>query len=185
MLAAPRDESGRTEIPPARAVLAVCGSARAADRRGARGARPRAARSALRAHAASVFDLARVPEPRRPRLRPRPRARARRRRVPRTWQRRQPPISGAVLAVGRGAPPPGVRNRRPSRHHRSADRRSAGAVRAPALAAARLVLHSTAPTVIAVPPSDIERDLMRLEAELKRLEAEYNMFFSGRLPRPP
>ena len=24
-----------------------------------------------------------------------------------------------------------------------------------------------------------------LEAELKRLEAEYNMFFAGRLPRPP
>jgi hypothetical protein len=33
--------------------------------------------------------------------------------------------------------------------------------------------------------SEIERDLTRLEAELKRLEAEYNMFFSGRLPRPP
>src|SRR5687767_14501847 len=26
---------------------------------------------------------------------------------------------------------------------------------------------------------------MVLEAELKRLEAEYNMFFAGRLPRPP
>ena len=26
---------------------------------------------------------------------------------------------------------------------------------------------------------------MTLEAELKRLEAEYNMFFAGRLPRPP
>ena len=34
-------------------------------------------------------------------------------------------------------------------------------------------------------PTDIERDLARLEAELKQLEAEYNMFFSGRLPRPP
>ncbi|MES1254109.1 MAG: MXAN_5187 C-terminal domain-containing protein [Acidobacteriota bacterium] len=34
-------------------------------------------------------------------------------------------------------------------------------------------------------PSEIERDLLRLEAELKRLEAEYNMFFSGRLPKPP
>ncbi len=31
----------------------------------------------------------------------------------------------------------------------------------------------------------IERDLQRLEAELKRLEAEYNMFFAGRLPKPP
>jgi hypothetical protein len=36
-----------------------------------------------------------------------------------------------------------------------------------------------------VPASNIDRDLQRLEAELKRLEAEYNMFFSGRLPKPP
>ena len=35
-----------------------------------------------------------------------------------------------------------------------------------------------------MPPS-IERDLTRLEADLKQLEAEYNMFFSGRLPKPP
>jgi len=35
-----------------------------------------------------------------------------------------------------------------------------------------------------VPPS-IDRDLTRLEADLKQLEAEYNMFFSGRLPKPP
>ena len=33
--------------------------------------------------------------------------------------------------------------------------------------------------------TDIQRDLLALEAELKRLEAEYNMFFAGRLPRPP
>ena len=32
---------------------------------------------------------------------------------------------------------------------------------------------------------DIKKDLMTLEADLKRLEAEYNMFFAGRLPRPP
>jgi len=32
---------------------------------------------------------------------------------------------------------------------------------------------------------DIQRDLTVLEAELRRLEAEYNMFFAGRLPRPP
>lgn len=31
----------------------------------------------------------------------------------------------------------------------------------------------------------IDKDLKRLEAELKQLEAEYNMFFAGRLPRPP
>jgi hypothetical protein len=36
-----------------------------------------------------------------------------------------------------------------------------------------------------VPPSEFERNFARLEAELKRLEAEYNMYFSGRLPKPP
>jgi hypothetical protein len=36
-----------------------------------------------------------------------------------------------------------------------------------------------------VPPSSIDRDLQRLEADLKQLEAEYNMFFAGRLPKPP
>jgi hypothetical protein len=35
-----------------------------------------------------------------------------------------------------------------------------------------------------VPPS-IDRELNKLEAELKQLEAEYNMFFAGRLPKPP
>jgi hypothetical protein len=33
--------------------------------------------------------------------------------------------------------------------------------------------------------TEIQRELGLLEAELKRLEAEYNMFFAGRLPRPP
>ena len=33
--------------------------------------------------------------------------------------------------------------------------------------------------------SDVQRDLEVLAADLKRLEAEYNMFFAGRLPRPP
>jgi hypothetical protein len=37
-----------------------------------------------------------------------------------------------------------------------------------------------------VPPiSDIERDMQRLEASIRQLEAEYNMFFAGRLPKPP
>ncbi len=34
-------------------------------------------------------------------------------------------------------------------------------------------------------PTAVERDLQHLEVEMKRLEAEYNMFFAGRLPRPP
>lgn len=33
--------------------------------------------------------------------------------------------------------------------------------------------------------TDIQRDLHQLAVDLKRLEGEYNMFFSGRLPRPP
>ena len=35
------------------------------------------------------------------------------------------------------------------------------------------------------PAPDTSRELEVLESELKRLEAEYNMFFAGRLPRPP
>ena len=34
-------------------------------------------------------------------------------------------------------------------------------------------------------PSSVDQDLQRLETELKRLEVEYNMFFAGRLPKPP
>jgi hypothetical protein len=34
-------------------------------------------------------------------------------------------------------------------------------------------------------PSSFDHDLQRLETELKRLEVEYNMFFAGRLPKPP
>ena len=33
--------------------------------------------------------------------------------------------------------------------------------------------------------SELDRELAVLEADLKRLEAEYNMFFAGRLARPP
>jgi hypothetical protein len=33
--------------------------------------------------------------------------------------------------------------------------------------------------------ADIERELQSLEVELRKLEAEYNMYFAGRLPRPP
>jgi hypothetical protein len=34
-------------------------------------------------------------------------------------------------------------------------------------------------------PSETERDLRQLEADLRQLEVEYNMYFAGRLPRPP
>ena len=36
-----------------------------------------------------------------------------------------------------------------------------------------------------MPASETERNLQRLESELKHLEAEYNMFFAGRLKKPP
>jgi hypothetical protein len=34
-------------------------------------------------------------------------------------------------------------------------------------------------------PTEVQKDLQALAAGLKQLEAEYNMFFAGRLPRPP
>ena len=34
-------------------------------------------------------------------------------------------------------------------------------------------------------PTSTQKDLQRLEVELKQLEAEYNMYFSGRAPKPP
>ncbi len=34
-------------------------------------------------------------------------------------------------------------------------------------------------------PTETERGLQQLEVDLKRLEAEYNMYFAGRLPKPP
>ena len=34
-------------------------------------------------------------------------------------------------------------------------------------------------------PTDLQKDLLQLAADIKRLEAEYNMFFGGRLKRPP
>ena len=33
--------------------------------------------------------------------------------------------------------------------------------------------------------STLDQDLRRLETDMKQLEAEYNMYFSGRLPKPP
>src|SRR5687767_10336321 len=33
--------------------------------------------------------------------------------------------------------------------------------------------------------TELQKDLTTLAADLKRLEAEYNMFFAGRLPKPP
>jgi uncharacterized small protein (DUF1192 family) len=35
------------------------------------------------------------------------------------------------------------------------------------------------------PRSEFDKQIQILEAEIRRLEAEFNMFFAGRLPRPP
>jgi hypothetical protein len=34
-------------------------------------------------------------------------------------------------------------------------------------------------------PSDLERELHTIANEMRKLEGEYNMYFAGRLPRPP
>jgi hypothetical protein len=36
-----------------------------------------------------------------------------------------------------------------------------------------------------VASTELNRNLTKLESDLKRLEAEYNMFFAGRVPKPP
>lgn len=38
---------------------------------------------------------------------------------------------------------------------------------------------------MAPPKSDWDKQMQILDAEIRRLEAEFNMFFAGRLPRPP
>jgi hypothetical protein len=38
---------------------------------------------------------------------------------------------------------------------------------------------------MALQKSEFEKQMLHLDAEIRRLEAEYNMFFAGRLPRPP
>ena len=39
--------------------------------------------------------------------------------------------------------------------------------------------------LVSDPTAEFNRELTALEGDLKRLEAEYNMYFAGRLPRPP
>jgi hypothetical protein len=38
---------------------------------------------------------------------------------------------------------------------------------------------------MAPPKTEFEKQMQYLDAEIRRLEAEFNMFFAGRLPRPP
>ncbi len=62
---------------------------------------------------------------------------------------------------------------------------SAIGCRAAALAAAGRIARVAEWSCVAESAVDVVRKIDLLEAELKRLEAEYNMFFGGRLPRPP
>ena len=118
----------RARLPAGRAVLAVRRSAGAADRRGARAARPGAGRGAVRHAAPAVLGLARVP------------ARSTARTSSGRW--RMARASAELLEIGApprrryrarfypkdalAAPRP-LRHRRPLRRHRGADRRSARA----------------------------------------------------------
>ena len=46
--------------------------------------------------------------------------------------------------------------------------------------------HLVSVTALAVADSqEIQRELQVLESDLRKLEGEYNMYFAGRLPRPP
>lgn len=38
---------------------------------------------------------------------------------------------------------------------------------------------------MAAQKTEFDKQMLHLDAEIRRLEAEYNMFFAGRLPRPP
>ena len=91
------------------------------------------------------------------------------------------PLSRPLLVERRRQAARSLSDRRGSDADRGADRRSAGAVRARALAAARVVPHSA----VARCHLHHRTGSQRLEADLKQLEAEYNMFFAGRLPKPP
>jgi hypothetical protein len=53
------------------------------------------------------------------------------------------------------------------------------------VAAAALVSPAQLTVSIQKPKSEFEKEMIYLEAEIRRLEAEFNMFFAGRLPRPP
>ena len=104
---------------------------------------------------------------------------------PRDRRRRRPPPPRPVLFDRRPRAARSLRARRTGARHRSADRRSARAVRARAVAAAAVVSAAGLIVVAQPPKTEFEREMTHLEAEIRRLEAEFNMFFAGRLPRPP
>src|SRR4051812_11632311 len=127
------------EVPSPRAVLAVRRPAGSADRGGAYRARSGSLRSAVWRPAAAVLDHARLSRARRAGFLARPGTGAGLGRIPRNRIRRGAPLSSALLVERRGPPPRAVPDRRAVRRHRSADRRSTGALCPRAVAAARVV----------------------------------------------
>jgi hypothetical protein len=51
--------------------------------------------------------------------------------------------------------------------------------------AAAVVVSAAGLIEMAQPKSEWEQQMQHLDAEIRRLEAEFNMYFAGRLPRPP
>jgi hypothetical protein len=51
--------------------------------------------------------------------------------------------------------------------------------------AAAVVVPAAGLIEMAQPKSEWEQQMQHLDAEIRRLEAEFNMYFAGRLPRPP
>ena len=104
--------------------------------------------------------------------------------VSRDWHRRALRHRARFYPAGSAQAARPVRDRRPLRRLEVLiDDRPC---RTPASSGCRyLVSDPVMRTPFMAEQTDIQKDLMTLAADLKRLEAEYNMFFAGRLPRPP
>ncbi len=135
--------------------------------------------------APAVFDHAGLSHARSARFPPGARTGSSLRRIPADRIRSGASPSRAVLVERCGEAARSLRDRRTLRRHRRAHRRSADSLRARAVAAARLVSDPpVADRARARRPID-QSICSGSKAELKRLEAEYNMYFAGRLPKPP
>ena len=175
-------------LPAGRAFLAVRRSAGAADRRGARAARSGAGGGALRHAAAAVFRVAGVPGVRR--------AASSRRAL--ELARASARVSArSAPAPRRGTAPASIRRTR--RKLRDLfeivgrlddtevliDDRPVPYARELWLPLVWFLISGDRQSFAMAEHTDVQTDLQALAADLKRLEAEYNMFFAGRLPRPP
>ena len=170
----------RATCPAARAVLAVRRSPRSADARRAREPRSRSARSAVRKASAALLVHDRVSSLRGARLRgSASRWRARRRNIAKPGRATR---SGTGRASIRATLSPcGICTRSCTGSTRATS--WSMIVRCLMRASSGFRSRGSWPSV--PEPLDVERDLRALDAALRKLEAEYNMYFAGRLPRPP